>query len=71
MPRERLVTILEGRYSEQPVAAGLEVTGQLIEVFATADRETWTLVMSTPNDMACVIAVGTGWFEKVNREGTY
>ena len=61
MPRDHLVELLEGRYNEQPVAIGLESGGRLIEVFATLNRRTWTLTMSTPDGVTCVIAAGLEW----------
>ena len=61
LPHGKMVDLLDGRYSEQPVAAGLENSGRLIELFATPDRGTWTLVMTTPNGVTCVIAAGLEW----------
>ena len=56
-----MVDLLSGRYSEQRVSAGLETGGRLIELFATPDRRTWTLVMSMPDGASCVIAAGLEW----------
>ena len=61
LPHAQMVDLLDGRYSEQSVSAGLENGGRLIEVFATADGGTWTLVMTTPNGASCVVAAGIEW----------
>ena len=61
LPHGKMVDLLDGRYSEQRVSAGLETGGRLIELFATPDRGTWTLVMSTPDGVTCVIAAGLEW----------
>ena len=61
LPHEKMTDLLDGRYSEQRIAAGLETGGRLIEVFATADRRTWTLVMSTADGASCVVAAGLEW----------
>ena len=37
LPHGKLVDLLDGRYSEQRVAMGLESNGRLFEVFATED----------------------------------
>ena len=59
----KLVEMLDGRYSEKPVAAGLEAGGRLFEVFATPDGSTWTMVLTTPQGSSCVVAVGEEWQE--------
>ena len=61
LPHGAMVDLLAGRYSEQRVSVGLETGGRLIEVFATADGGTWTMVMTTPNGVTCVIAAGLEW----------
>ena len=61
LPRGKMMDLLDGRYSEQPISAGLGTGGRLIEVFATADGGTWTMVMSTPDGVTCVIAAGLEW----------
>ena len=71
MPRERLTTILDERYSEKPVAAGLENTGKSMEIFATPDGETWTAVISMADGTSCIIAAGEMWLEKVNHERSF
>ena len=61
--RDSLAKLLEERHAERPVAAGLEAGGRLIELFASADNESWTMVMTMPAGESCVIAVGEHWLE--------
>lgn len=63
LSHDKLVEMLNGRYSEKPVAAGLEVGGRLFEVFAADDGATWTMVVTTPQGSSCVVAVGEEWQE--------
>ena len=63
LPHGKLVDMLDGRYSEQRVAVGLESNGRLFEIFATDDGSTWTMVVTTPNGASCVIAAGLDWQE--------
>lgn len=63
LAHEKLVEMLDGRYSEKPVAAGLDVGGRLFEVFAAKDGATWTMVVTTPQGASCVVAVGEEWQE--------
>ncbi|MDH3228894.1 MAG: hypothetical protein OEN55_03775 [Alphaproteobacteria bacterium] len=63
LSHDRLVEMLDGRYSEKPVALGLEAGGRLFEVFAATDGATWTMVITTPDGASCVVAVGEEWQE--------
>lgn len=58
-----LATLLEERFAEKPVAAGLESGGRLIELFASADSTSWTMVTTTPAGESCVMAAGEYWLE--------
>ncbi len=60
-PRTDLARLLSQQHSETPVALGLASNGNLMEVFASNLGETWTLVMSMPNGLSCVVAAGEGW----------
>lgn len=63
LPHGKLVDMLDGRYSEQRVAVGLESNGRLFEIFATDDGATWTMVITTPDGASCVVAAGLEWQE--------
>ncbi len=60
-PRTDLARALSRQHAEAPVALGLASNGNLMEVFASNLGETWTLVMSMPNGLSCVVAAGEGW----------
>lgn len=48
-------------YAEAPVSLGVQSNGHLIEVFSSARTGTWTIVSTSPNGLACVVAAGEGW----------
>lgn len=58
---DRVLAFLAGRYQEAPVAAGITDKGRLIEVFATDDGATWTIVETNPQGWSCLMAGGEGW----------
>ncbi len=64
-PRAELASVLSQQHAEAPVALGLASNGNLMEVFASNLGETWTLVMSMPNGISCVVAAGEGWTPKL------
>ena len=61
MPRDEIVEMLDVRYSEAPIALGLASGGRLVEVFSSADGSTWTLLLTAPDGMSCLMAEGQGW----------
>ncbi len=52
---------LDSRYSEAPVAIGLAKSGGVIEVFATTDGSTWTIIITMPDGTSCMMAAGEAW----------
>ncbi len=61
LPRAALVELLGDGYAEVPVAFGLAENGGLIEVFASADGATWTMVLSMPNGLSYIVTSGADW----------
>ena len=58
--RKAIVASLEKTYSEAPVSMGLGSNGAIIEVFASPFR-TFTIVLTRPNGLSCVMAAGENW----------
>lgn len=52
---------LKARYQEEPTAIGVQADGRLMEVFASQDGATWTVVLRRPDGVSCVVAVGSNW----------
>jgi hypothetical protein len=48
-------------YKEAPVAAGLTRDGRLLQVLSSGDDGTWTIVLSKPDGVTCVIMAGEAW----------
>ena len=62
-PRADLVQQLARDFQEAPAAVGITDDGSLLEVFASKDGETWTVVVSLPDGTACPVAAGQQWLE--------
>lgn len=58
--RASLIEKLHKGFGEYPVAIGLASTGNLLEVLISADG-TWTILITSPNGLACVAATGEHW----------
>ena len=52
---------LEQRHAEVPVAMALADSGKLLQVFARADGDSWTMVLTQPDGTSCVAASGRYW----------
>jgi hypothetical protein len=61
--RPEFLKQLSKRFNEEPVALGLTNNGSLIELLASDDGSTWTIMISRPNGSSCLIAAGEGWEE--------
>ena len=59
--RTEVTKQLDSRYSEAPVAIGLAGSGGVIEVFATSDGSTWTIIITMPDGTSCMMAAGEAW----------
>ena len=64
-PREAVLELLTGQYDEATVAIGLATTGGVIEVLASDDGRTWTIMMTSPDGTSCVVASGEAWIDVI------
>ena len=69
--RDTVIEQLDRKYQEAPIAAGVTNSGGLMEILTTSDGSTWTIIMTTPQGMSCLVAAGNGWRTlKPKPEGT-
>ena len=59
--RDVVHDLLAKKYSETVVAIGVANNGGLVEVLATGDGATWSIIITTPQGMSCLVAAGEGW----------
>lgn len=59
--RETVVAQLAERYGETRQSMGLGQNNAVVEVFASADTGTWTIVVTLPSGMTCLVASGESW----------
>ncbi len=63
--RGKFLTHLGKNHKESPSAMGVTASGRVIEVL-TSDDGTWTIIMTHPNGITCMVAAGQAW-ENVER----
>ena len=52
------------KYKEAPISIGLQSNGNLLQVFASKDSGSWTILSTTPKGMSCILAAGKSWEQK-------
>ncbi len=61
--RNAMVEQLSRTYGEIRKGAGLAGQTALFEIWASNATGSWTILKTTPNGIACVIAVGENWHD--------
>ncbi len=59
--RAELLGQLETKYSEAPAAAGLSSDGGIVEVLTSPAGDTWTIILTLPSGLSCLVVSGEGW----------
>jgi hypothetical protein len=62
-PADQIARQLHERYDEEPVAYGVEANGVLLEVYASDEGRTWTIVVTKSPKASCIVAAGRSWEE--------
>ncbi|MEW9921506.1 hypothetical protein AB2B41_18000 [Marimonas sp. MJW-29] len=67
--RDAVVKRLETKYSEKLIARGLQSKTALMELFGSPDTGTFTVLITNPNGVSCVVGAGTHLiFEEIKPE---
>lgn len=59
--RTRVVQSLESSYGESFAGGGVQSAKQIIEVWFSEEKGTWTILMTRANGQTCIMASGTNW----------
>jgi hypothetical protein len=60
-PREVIVDRLADGYGETRKSMGLGSNNSVVEVFASSETGTWTITVTMPNGMTCLVASGQAY----------
>ncbi|WP_372570344.1 hypothetical protein [Ruegeria jejuensis] len=60
-PRDVVLDRLSEKYGESRRGIGLVQQGSVMEVFASDDTGTWTITVTLPNGMTCLVASGQSY----------
>ncbi len=59
--RDQVVEHLAERYGETLQSMGLHSGNGLLEVYASEETGTWTILVTSPGGTSCVVAAGEMW----------
>lgn len=59
--RGQIVRQLQERFGEHRQGMGLQGGQSIVEVFVSADSRTWSILLTRPNGISCLVAAGQGW----------
>lgn len=59
--RKVVLSQLSKQYSEAPVAMGIANNGGVLEILSSSAGKSWTIIVTMPNGMSCMIAAGENW----------
>lgn len=65
-PRDHVITHLTTKYAETRRGIGIAANDMVMEIYAS-DSGSWTIVVTTPQGMTCLVASGQG-FESLAEE---
>lgn len=57
-PRDTVLNRLAEKWGETRQSVGLGANGAVVEVFASAETGTWTITVTTPEGLTCLVASG-------------
>ena len=59
--RAKVLDLLSQKYKESPVAIGVTTNGGLVEVLSAEEGGTWSIIITAPSGVSCLVAAGEGW----------
>ena len=59
--RDSIVAALGEKYGETRRGGGLTAPTAIVEIWASDETGTWTIITTNPQGLTCIMAVGTDW----------
>jgi hypothetical protein len=63
-PQEYLAAQMQERYGETLAHSGLTDGGNIVEIWASRETGTWTVLLIAADGMACVVQTGKHWQDR-------
>lgn len=69
--RDSVLGALASKYKEAPVQMGLTNAGAIIEVTASAEGDSWSIILTTPAGITCMVAAGEHWEQVTPKKASF
>ncbi|PRY22619.1 hypothetical protein CLV78_106160 [Aliiruegeria haliotis] len=66
-PRDHVVERLQTTFKETQLGLGLQTNTRLVEIWSSDATGTWTILLTEPNGMSCIMASGGNWHGGIAR----
>ena len=66
---EALLATLAERYGERPAGLGVTTVGQLLQLLVRPDQRSWTVLLTRPDGVSCLLAAGHDWQRRMETPG--
>ncbi|MDZ4096507.1 MAG: hypothetical protein U1D35_16540, partial [Paracoccaceae bacterium] len=63
--RQSIVEQLSTKHTEQLSALGYQTGAQVLEVWSSSETGSWTLLVTRPDGISCVVATGSNWTQHI------
>ena len=60
-PNKAFLDHLEKNYHEAPAGYGTLPNGYMVELLMEPDGRTWTIIVTSPQGLSCLVSSGEGW----------
>lgn len=67
--RDSMISQLKKQFGESERGVGLSGAEALVEIWSSEETGSWTIVMTRPNGIACVMASGQSWIDAPAEKG--
>ncbi len=68
-PRETVIEQLSSKFGEIKIGSGLQGQKAIYEVWTSEMTGSWTILLTQPNGVTCIMATGEIWLEAVEKLG--
>ncbi|WP_068113635.1 hypothetical protein [Tropicimonas marinistellae] len=62
--RDKVTERLEKHYGEHQSGIGLQTSDRLVEFWTSHETGSWTMLLTMPNGLSCIMAAGRNWIEE-------
>ena len=66
--RENIVEQLEQKHGEVRQSVGLQRNSGVVETFANTETGSWTIIVSMPSGLSCLVAAGEAFQKEINKK---